>query len=111
MRTVTLRFLRSVYFGAAAKPIEYANAFVLGLTASLRADRKRTFDVNAGAGEYIYFCSPIAFGECTFTIDGFVGGFELAQMMDVTNASGHLETYYIYKSEQPNLGECKVEVS
>lgn len=111
LRTVTLRFLRSVYFGAAAKPVKYSSEFVRGLTANLRADRKKTFDVNAGAGQYIYFCSPVAYGECAFDIDGFGGGFELAQMMDVTNARGHLETYYIYKSDWPNLGKCTVEVS
>lgn len=111
MRTVSLRFLRSVYFGAAEAPREYTSDFVLSLTANLRTDRKRTFTVDAKDDQYIYFCSPVAYGECTFTMDGFVGGFELAKMMDVTNASGHLETYYIYKSEQPNLGKCTVAVS
>ena len=52
-----------------------------------------------------------SFGTCTFTVGGFVGGFEKVGQYSYTNQYNHIEMYDIYKSENPNLGKTTVVIS
>ena len=52
----------------------------------------------------------MSFGECEFKVGGFSGGFSLIDTIDFINPSGYTESYYIYKSIEPNLGTTKVEI-
>ena len=95
-----------VYYGVSAIPERYNSSFILGL------DHKAAFDshlesisVTPLADEYIYYCSPTAFGDCAFSYNNFVGGFTLiVEGLALTNAGGKTEAYNIYKSNQANLG-------
>ena len=108
--TTKITFYNGVYYGAATDADTYDSAFILGLTKELRSNKKPSFSVNAGEGQYIYYCLPTSYGTCTFTVGGFTGGFNLVDTVTFTNASGYTENYYIYKSDKPSLGSTDVIV-
>jgi hypothetical protein len=110
-KTTSIAFYNGVYCGAATAPAAYDSAFILGLTKELRADKKPSFTVTAGEGQYIFYCLPVRMGTCTFKVGVFEGGFELVNTLSFTNASGYSENYYIYKSVNANLGQTTVIVS
>lgn len=110
-KMVTLSFLNGVYYGVASEPAEYNSAFILGLTKNLRSSKLNSFTANAQAGEYIYYCLPVSMGACSFKVGGFDGGFSLVDTVSFTNAHGHTENYYIYKSDNAGLGSTSVTVS
>ena len=110
-KSVAVAYCNGVYYGVAAEPTTYDSAFVLGLAKELRANKKPSFTANAGAGQYIYYCLPVSMGACTFAVGGFTGGFTLVDTIAFTNASGYTENYYIYRSDNANLGATSVTVS
>ena len=110
-KTASLVFLNGVYYGVAAAPEAYDSAFILTLTKNLRSSKLTSISVNAGAGQYIYYCLPKRFGACTFTVGGFTGGFTLADTIKFTNASVYTEDYYIYRSNNAGLGSTKVTIA
>lgn len=110
-KTASLTFLNGVYYGVSAAPEAYYSAFILGLTKELRSSKKSSISVNAGEGQYIYYCLPTRFGTCSFTVGGFSGGFTLVDTLSFTNASGYEEDYYIYKSDNAELGSTSVTIA
>ena len=114
--THTTRWVNRNFYGAAA-PATYDEAFIEGLANNaLDQDRARTFTVDAGATEHIYFCEPSRFnpGGATppvFTIGGFESIFVLQATVSVTNASGFTENYDVWESTNPDLGDTTVQVS
>lgn len=109
--SASLSFLNGVYYGVKAAPGTYDSVFILGLTKELRSSKLTSINVNAGSGQYIYYCVPTRFGTCSFTVGGFSGGFSLVDTIAFTNASGHTENYYIYKSDNAGLGSTKVTIA
>ena len=110
-KSASVSFVNGVYYGAAAEPAEYDSAFILGLTKKLSSGKVSSFTVNAGTGKYIYYAQPARYGTCEFTVGTFTGGFDLVKQISFTNAYGYTETYYIYRSDYDNLGQCTVKVS
>ena len=108
--TAKVAFVAPVYYGVSGS---YApeNATVLALNRVLTGSRARTFTVNAGDGQYILYALPEALGVPVFKVGGFEGGFELAGTFDFTNASGHTESYRLYRSSNAGLGATTVAVS
>lgn len=84
--------------------------FVQGLTKELASNNSKTFTVNAGVGQYIYYVHPASFGTPVFNVGGFEGGFNLIKTFDYTNASGFKESYKVWKSGNANLGNTTVVV-
>lgn len=109
-REASITFLNGVYFGVAEKPQTIDSAFVRSLTKNLRSDKRPLFTVNAYAGEYIYYCIPTRFGDCSFTVDGVTGGFTKEGTIAFTNASGYTEDYDVYRSDYASLGATTVTV-
>jgi hypothetical protein len=71
-----------------------------------------TFNANPGVGEHVYFAAPYSFGEPTFTIDGFEGGFErVGTLINVTNAFAVAQDFTLWKTTNPNLGALVVGVT
>jgi hypothetical protein len=95
-----------VYYGVAAIPERYNSAFVLGLDQKVPSNSHLTsISATPLEGEYIYYCVPTSFGDCSFAYNNFVGGFSLIiEGLALTNAGGKTESYNIYKSNQANLG-------
>ena len=96
---------------AEASKESFDSAFILGLTKGLQGSKAKTFTVNAGAAQHIYYAIPTRYGTPAFKVGGFDGGFAKAATIDFTNASGYEESYDIWKSDNPGLGNTTVVVA
>ena len=94
-----------IYYGA-----DVDLSHVTQLQSIVSENKNRTFTVTAGAGKYIIYAYPKRLGLSEFWVEQFEGGFDEPVEQTITSGSGHSEVYYVYKSEQPNLGETTVEV-
>lgn len=111
-KTATLAFMNRVYYGVASIPASVNSAFVTGLANKVLSTTKaRTITLNVTSGNYAWYASPTRLGACTFKVGGFDGGFEPAQTVSVTNASGYTENYYVYRSTNPSLGSTQIVIS
>ena len=110
-KTITLRFINYAYYGVAAEPASIDSTFVEGLAnRTLASSRVRTFTITAGSGQYIWYAVPTGLGQCSFNVGGFEGGFESPATVSVTNSAGYTESYYVYRSTNPSLGQTTVVV-
>jgi len=94
-----------IYYGVAA---ELSN--VTSLSKILSNKKTRTITVDAGEGEYIIYAYPKKLGTVEFWVGQFEGGFDSPVEMDLENSYGLTETYYVYKSENADLGETTIEI-
>lgn len=95
-----------IYYGASEIPESYNSSFILGLENKTAADTHlSSINVTPLEDQYIYYCVPVSFGDCTFAYNNFVGGFsKIIEGIGFTNEGGKTEIYNIYKSNQANLG-------
>lgn len=107
-KTTSLSFLNGIYWGASSSQDTYDNTFVLGLTKALQGSKGKVFTVNAGEGQFIFYAVPTRYGDVSFNVGGFDGGFSKVATIEFTNASGYKENYDIYKSDNANLGNTTV---
>lgn len=110
-KSTTISFVAGNYYGKSSitDTESINNAFILGLTKRLSTNIKTKFTVTAGAGEYIYYAFPATNADPTFSVGGFDGGFDLVKTFEFQNASGHTESYKVFRSTNPGLGETTVE--
>jgi hypothetical protein len=106
---LTLSFLNKLYYGKHVTGT-IDSAFVLALTGELKSNKTKSFTANTGAGEYIWFACPVAYGFPSFKTNGFDGGFNAPTTISLTNASTHVEDYYVFRSTNENLGVTNVDV-
>ena len=109
--SITIKFCNKIFWGASIIPTSYDNTFLDKLTYELSDTKKRTITVQANSNQYIYYAVPTSLGDCTFAVGGFVGGFEKVGQCSYTNQYNYIETYNIYKSENPSLGNTTVVIS
>ena len=111
-KNTKLTFANKIYYGVAAAPSTINDTFLLGLVNKVLAtSRAKTFTVNAGSNQYIWYAVPSLFGVCSFKVGGFEGGFTKVSTFNHTNASGGKTNYDVYRSDNINLGENTVIVS
>lgn len=110
-KTTSITFLNGVYWGAKEAPDTIDSAFILSLTKGLQSSRSKTFTVDAAANQYIYYAVPSRYGEVSFNVGGFDGGFTKVQTLDFENASGYTESYDVYRSDNASLGNTTVKCS
>jgi len=111
--------LNEVYYGVSSKTSGYTETDIEGLTNSPTTDdsTQTWSEVTAGAGEYLLFCFPKRWGEkgtdYTFYDNGtgFEASFEDAETVSVTNSQGWTEDFYVYRSENANLGFITIRTS
>lgn len=108
-RNVSIIFCNGVYYGKSSSTT-YDSDFINSLTKVLSDSKDRTITVNAGIGEYIYYCLPARLGTPQFIVNGFYGGFNKVDTISFTNSSGYTENYNIYKSTNANLGNTSITV-
>ena len=110
-KSTTISFVAGNYYGKSSitDTESINNAFILGLTKRLSTNIKTKFTVTADAGEYIYYAFPATNADPTFSVGNFEGGFNLVKTFDFQNASGHTESYKVFRSTNPGLGETTVE--
>ncbi len=111
--TVSIVWGQDVYYGAAAIPGSYNQAFITSLTSHLTVSPNGSYGITAGVGQTSYFCALTALG---LTIGNFfVGGFpfacsKVASAVSVTNTDGVTATYDIFGSDNPGLGPFTLTV-
>lgn len=111
-RNTTMTFTNKVKYGVAAEPANINDAFLNGLpTRTLSTSKVRSFSVNAGSGQYIWYALPSSYGTCTFTVGGFTGGFSLVKTFNHVNESGATVEYRVYRSDNANLGAQTITVN
>ena len=113
-KETTLHFVSGIYYNSAEVPSEYNSDFIQSLeTRALSTEKAMSLDFNVADGQYIYICTPDVNGDYTFKTGGFDGGFGGTPVatVDFTNQFGHTETYRIYKSDNTNLANVRVELS
>lgn len=108
-KSATITFANGVYYGKSTTST-YDSALISGLTKQLSNSKNRTITVNAGAGEYIFYCIPSRLGTCSFNVGGFDGGFSKVATVNFTNSNKYAEKYDIYKSDNANLGNTNVTI-
>lgn len=108
-KTATITFANGVYYGKSTT-VTYDSALINSLTKQLSNSKNRTITVNAGAGEYIFYCVPSRLGACSFNVGGFDGGFSKVATVNFTNSDNYAEKYDIYKSDNANLGNTNVTI-
>jgi hypothetical protein len=109
-KSISFNFLNGRYWGVSSSSI-YDSDFIKALNKELSSSKGKTFTVNCGEGQFIFYCVPTRFGNCSFKVGGFEGGFNKVNTIEFTNASGYVESYDIYKSTNSNLGNTTVVVS
>lgn len=106
MTSINVEAANQIYYGAAA---DFSN--VTSLSKILSNNKARTITVNAGVGQYIVYAYPVRLGSnVEFWVENFEGGFEEPVELNLTNESGYIEKYYVYRSTNPNLGNTTVEI-
>jgi len=110
--TDTITFRNNNYYGVSSSA-SLTGGDLGSLTAFLDNNRAATVSVNAGSGEYIYYAYPSSYGDASFTVGGFAGGFSKLHggATAHTNSAGFSETYFIYRSDNASLGSTTVVVS
>ena len=108
-KSATITFANGVYYGKSTTST-YDSALISGLTKELSNSKNRTITVNAGTGEYIFYCIPSRLGDCSFNVGGFDGGFSKVATVNFTNSDNYVEEYDIYKSDNANLGNTNVTI-
>jgi hypothetical protein len=108
---ITLTFVNNVYYAVNTSASASANIGNIVTNAVPSNTRVRTFTVNAGTNEYIYYSYPSRLGTATFTVGGFEGGFSLISTQTHINSLGFSESYYVYRSDNKSLGSTTVVVS
>lgn len=108
-KSATITFANGVYYGKSTTST-YDSALINSLTKQLSNSKGRTITVNAGAGEYIFYCIPSRLGSCSFNVGGFDGGFSKVATIEFTNSDSYAENYDIYKSDNANLGNTNVTI-
>ena len=108
-KSATITFANGVYYGKSTTST-YDSALINSLTKQLSNSKDRTITVNAGVGEYIFYCIPSRLGDCSFNVGGFDGGFSKVATVNFTNSDNYQENYDIYKSDNANLGNTNVTI-
>lgn len=107
-KTSTISFYNGVYYGVASDRVGISE-----LTKKLQGNNSCEFSGNAGEGQYFFFASPTRHGTPSFKDKdtGFGADFALVDgNVSFTNASGYEETYQLYRSTHPALGQTTISV-
>lgn len=108
-------FYNYIYYGVLSKASGFTESDIESLTPGsspeLSNTKSRTITVAPGSGEYIIYALPVRLGTVTFTVGGFTGGFSAPETVSITNSAGYTEDYYVYASENANLGSTTVVVA
>jgi len=101
-------FLDRVYYGTAADPRESGgkidSAFIKSLqNKPLSNGKVSSIKVNAGAGQYIWYCLPQRMGECVF-VSGANKLIWDKQSVKLEVTEDYMPDYYVYRSGNTGLG-------
>ena len=109
-RSITFTYANRIFYGV-SNTSTYNVALLRSLSNTLSNSKARSFTVNAGSNQHIFYAVPTRLGGCKFAVHGFEGGFQKVATISYTNSQTYTESYDIYKSDNPNLGNTTVVVS
>ena len=109
-KSITFTYANRIFYGVSSTST-YNTALLKSLSNTLSNSKARSFTVNAGSNQYIFYAVPNRLGGCKFAVNGFEGGFEKVATISYTNSQSYTESYDIYKSDNPSLGNTTVVVS
>lgn len=100
-KSATISFLNCVYYGMAEQPTTIDSDFIKSLETKTAPTSTRARSFNAeGDGTYIWYCLPTELGKCSFSSAGFPAAFTLVDTISFTNDLGHMENFYVYRSDE-----------
>lgn len=115
-RSVVFQYKTGYRVGTASPTID--DAWLKAGTNAFATSVYRSFTVNAGAGEHIYYYVPKSMVSApyisppAFYVGGFEGGFAVhSTTAAYTLGDGTSVEYVVYRSNQPSLGNTTVTVS
>ena len=109
-KSTSISFRSGRYWGVSSLE-EYDSNFIKTLSKELNESRAKTFTVDCGNNQHIFYCIPSRLGTPVFTVGGFSGGFYKVNTIQFSNNFGYVESYDIWKSTNNNLGNTTVVVS
>ena len=109
-KSTSISFRSGRYWGVSSLE-EYDSNFIKTLSKELNESRAKTFTVDCGNNQHIFYCIPSRLGTPVFTVGGFSGGFYKVNTIQFSNDFGYVESYDIWKSTNNNLGNTTVVVS
>lgn len=100
------------FYGTSVVPGAYDDAFVNSLSNEQMESTVRVFSMTAGAGEKIYYARPSRLdGIPSFEINGASAGFGSPIAVNVVDPdTGYTEEYYLFESNDSDLGASKLYV-
>lgn len=105
-------FYNNIYYGVSSNTGLTGSGINSSLTPVVSNTISRTFSVISNAGQYIYYSYPSRLGSsATFFVGGFAGGFQSPYISGITNNNGYYENFYVFRSNNSNLGSVTVTVS
>lgn len=107
--TTSVNFRHRRYWGVSASA-SLNDAAILALSQEFSTNRTQTRTLSP-AGQYLYFAYPASFGAATFTVNGLLNTAWTLETRDVVNASGHTESFRIYRSDNLLTGTYVVTLS
>lgn len=107
-KSVTLSFYPGLYYGVSNKD-SLTTEDITKFGYKLLASRQTTITANADLSSYIYICIPYDYGEASFKVGGFEGGFELIDDSFVFNKYKNIR-YRIYRSDNKGLGATTITI-
>ena len=109
-KTINITLCDAIYYGVTEIPESINSNFINGLSNKyIQNNSKCTFTINVENNQYVWFACPEGY-DTSFYVNGFKGGFILADTIEFTNAYGSTISYKVYKSQYNNLGNISVEV-
>lgn len=109
-RNISFVYANRIFYGV-SDTTTYNVSLLKSLSNTLSNNRNRSFTVNPINNQHIIYAIPSRLGECKFSVNGFEGGFQKVATVKYTNSQNYTENYYIYRSDNPNLGKTTVVVN
>lgn len=109
-RNISFVYANRIFYGVSDTTTYNVN-LLKSLSNTLSNNKNRSFTVNPINNQHIIYAIPSRLGECKFSVNGFEGGFQKVATVKYTNSQNYTENYYIYRSDNPNLGKTTVVVN
>lgn len=110
-QTFTIVWTQKVYYGLNASTT-LSESFIESLSNSLLYydfSEISEFAINISSG-YWHFAIRTVHDELFFSVNKIFGGFTKVGIVSVTNANGFSENYTLYRTDNPSLGNCFIEI-
>lgn len=105
-KSITLPFYPGLYYGSFGEGA-LTTQDIINFEYKLVPSRHTSVTVNAD--QYIYICIPYSYGEASFKVGGFEGGFQLIDDQFIFNKYKGIQ-YRIYRSDNEGLGNTTVTI-